>query len=59
VAVHGMDVFFVYGFKNYSGNATVIKGGTPRGKRKKSRVYGFFRNSLIEGYINYPHNPDI
>jgi hypothetical protein len=38
VAVHGMDVFFVYGFKNYSGNATVIKGRTPKGKRKKSRV---------------------
>jgi hypothetical protein len=34
VAVLGMDVFFVYGFKNYSGNATVIKGRTSKGKRK-------------------------
>jgi hypothetical protein len=30
-----MDVLFVYSFKDYSGNATVIKGTTPKGKRKK------------------------
>ena len=34
VAVHGMDVFFVYGFKNYSGNATVIKGEHPKENEK-------------------------